>query len=662
MSDTVAYPPGPDPESLSLRFTAVPRHVKVQETLLLGGLMLFLFAYLSLLAACTFGIVWLASHLGEAETPETVAFIIGIAICTGIIGYLIWGLLRSSAAAKPSPAIEIKAEEQTALFAFLRRVADDAGADFPRKVFLTADVNAAVMPYISLASLVRPPSHDLYLGLGLVNSLNLSEFQAVLAHEFGHAAHRGPIDGWARGVDVAVERFFTGSRILQLFHRSLTSAKRQLIREREFHADRIAASVAGSNSLVHALVRAQFGTEAWARAAADLQRAAESNYYSSDLYFHQHAACDILRREGKDPNRGQPPGEGETAFDPAFDDPGGLHPGHSEREANLKEKWVPAIIDERTPWLLFRDANTLRRQLTASILKTWPSVPANASLMEPREVQAFLDAERNWTSFDPKYRGAYDGRALALQPQELNDLLALTRTETWGDERLRKVAQQHEEELPARVARRAKLAAQRQRHLNRSQHDDARHAMSHLRDLDDRIDRVDAWFHGFDRRTALVHWQMAAQLGEDRFIDIMERYRFHLAVQELATTARRHADLVRLHARLEPRRDPFNFGELVAVLRSARKALTQVLHTAKELNLPAMRHFEETEQLTKYLLDESPQTDLPAGPLKEEWIRKLLRQLERTQSRCERLQSKSLAALLLVQDQIAADYLNAVAV
>ena len=48
------------------------------------------------------------------------------------------------------------------------------------------DVNAAVFYNESLLSLFLPASKNLVIGLGLVNRLNLSEFKAVLAHEFGH--------------------------------------------------------------------------------------------------------------------------------------------------------------------------------------------------------------------------------------------------------------------------------------------------------------------------------------------------------------------------------------------------------------------------------------------------------------------------------------------
>src|SRR5262249_6316638 len=58
------------------------------------------------------------------------------------------------------------------------------------KVFVTHEVNAAMMQELSLLNLVVPPKKNLVVGLGYVNSLNLSEFKGVMGHEFGHFSQR----------------------------------------------------------------------------------------------------------------------------------------------------------------------------------------------------------------------------------------------------------------------------------------------------------------------------------------------------------------------------------------------------------------------------------------------------------------------------------------
>ena len=56
---------------------------------------------------------------------------------------------------------------------------------------MSPDVNAACMSRTSLVNLFVEPKKDLLIGLGLVNCVNLSEFKAVLAHEFGHFCQPG---------------------------------------------------------------------------------------------------------------------------------------------------------------------------------------------------------------------------------------------------------------------------------------------------------------------------------------------------------------------------------------------------------------------------------------------------------------------------------------
>jgi Zn-dependent protease with chaperone function len=86
--------------------------------------------------------------------------------------------------------IEITAKEQPRLFAFLHRLADEAEAPRPHRVFLSPRVNAAVFYDLSITNLIFPSKKNLEIGLPLVNVLRLGELRAVLAHEFGHFAQR----------------------------------------------------------------------------------------------------------------------------------------------------------------------------------------------------------------------------------------------------------------------------------------------------------------------------------------------------------------------------------------------------------------------------------------------------------------------------------------
>ena len=57
-------------------------------------------------------------------------------------------------------------------------------------IFIDPDVNAYVSYTNVWLSLFFPTRKELTIGLGLVSTLNVSEFKAVIAHEFGHFSQK----------------------------------------------------------------------------------------------------------------------------------------------------------------------------------------------------------------------------------------------------------------------------------------------------------------------------------------------------------------------------------------------------------------------------------------------------------------------------------------
>lgn len=173
------YPPSPDdvPEDL----TEYPTSYVKQENRLLAGLFLFLVFYIgAVLFFAMIGIwcVWSLSHLFPLK-------VVGIVMSSLFFLYLVKGFFKGQPIDK-NMHIEITAKDHPVLFEFIETLCDELDAPRPNKVFVSPDVNAAVMPQTKLINLFVEPKKDLLIGLGLVNCVNLSEFKAVLAHEFGH--------------------------------------------------------------------------------------------------------------------------------------------------------------------------------------------------------------------------------------------------------------------------------------------------------------------------------------------------------------------------------------------------------------------------------------------------------------------------------------------
>jgi Zn-dependent protease with chaperone function len=347
-------------------------------------------------------------------------------------------------------AVEVTAAQQPRLFDFLNRLADAAGAPRPHRVFLTSRVNASVFYDLSLLNLIFPSRKNLEIGLGLVNALNFGEFRAVLAHEFGHFAqramaigrwvyvvqqiaghlivHRDKLDRALRSLTFSDIRIAWIGWILSMVVWSIRSLvdsaftivllmQRALSREMEFQADLVAVSIAGSDAPIHALYRLQAADDSWDRA---VRFAADEHHRGRpplDVFALQSRIETRMGALRNDPIYGPiPEVPVETAashrlFTPSFAEPPRMwrtHPLNHEREANAKSRYVAAPLDRRSAWVLFDDAEALRRQLSAALFEKTEAAPAPIE-----DSLARLDFSFDTEKLKPQYRGLYYSRALA---------------------------------------------------------------------------------------------------------------------------------------------------------------------------------------------------------------------------------------------------------
>jgi Zn-dependent protease with chaperone function len=182
----LTYPPGPAdvPANLTQATPAYKRHA----WLAVAGLLLFVLLYF-LLAGW---FAWTAYRLlaGVVNGGGNAFWGGVVGVCAAFLAIFMLKALIFVKHGGQSDDIEITAREQPALFAFLHRLADEAGAPRPHRVFMSPTVNAAVFYDLSVLNLIFPSKKNLLIGLGLVNVLSLGELKAVFAHEFGHFAQR----------------------------------------------------------------------------------------------------------------------------------------------------------------------------------------------------------------------------------------------------------------------------------------------------------------------------------------------------------------------------------------------------------------------------------------------------------------------------------------
>ncbi|MCI0705068.1 MAG: M48 family metallopeptidase, partial [Planctomycetia bacterium] len=700
----IPYPPTPPdlPEGLTDYSDSFTR----QQNLLLAGLFLFLVFYIGAILFCAmicFWCIWSFYHWLPLK-------IVGLVIFGIFFLYLVKGFFKRHPMDKDLH-IEITEDEHPALFGFINKLCEELDAPIPNKVFVSPDVNAACMPRTTLVNLFVEPKKDLLIGLGLVNCMNLSEFKAVLAHELGHFSQSAMASSYAyvasriifdlvegedwfdRMIQWCKERegfkiigyavggpLLVAQKILGWLLKVIILQRLAVTREREFHADLVAVSAAGSDAATHGLLRARFGMQCFIQAVRDLITAMDHKLYTNDLYLHQDRAAVVVRRKKKEPTLGLPPelpqpksGAKIKVFDAEQDELEDeddrppmwrSHPSDSDREDNAKEQFVPAPIDHRSPWILFADVADLKERMTYKFFRKEFKIPKNADLTDAVKVQEFIDNEHADTTYDPKYNGIYDDRPLEPvapdkdgNPGDLDELNVLVRDQPWTDDRIEKVlgklydgCRSKAEELDELRKERAILdntPGQKSPRLKRK-----------IKDIDKKLDTLWEWLRSLDRRVYLIHVQMAGAVNPALKTELVERYQFQLEVQRLYSEARYNQERALAFARLlfslpPDQVHPELGAEIMNILRQSWRALKKIIQDAREINLPAMKNFEEGERLADFILEGKMVPEPPLSYVRLDWCQKLVDQLAAVRSRCFRLHCKSLGGILSLQEQVA---------
>jgi Zn-dependent protease with chaperone function len=449
------YPAGPS--NVSADLTKPTSAYKQRAWWAVASLALFVVLYIALAS----WFVWTAYRLySEAMRGGTgVLFNYFIGTCAAFLAIFMLKALVFVKKGSTANDVEVTQADQPRLFAFLYRLADEAGAPRPTRVFLSARVNAAVFYDLSVINLIFPSKKNLEIGLSLVNVLSLSETKAVLAHEFGHFAQRSmaigswvyiaqqiaehviakrdKLDGFLQGLSSTDFRIAWIGWLLSLIVWSIRSlldtilrlvvlAQRALSRQMEFQADLVAVSLTGSDELIHALHKLQAADEAWERTLSFANSELRAERMPHDLFAVQTQIIKKMAHIFDDEDYGKVPKfEGSMpaahrVFKTSFAQPPQMwstHPASSDREENAKKTYLPAPHDDRSAWLLFDKVEELKAKVVSNFVGEIKAEPATAE-----KTMHELDAFYNLPQLDPRYRGAYLGRTLtrhATRPEQL---------------------------------------------------------------------------------------------------------------------------------------------------------------------------------------------------------------------------------------------------
>lgn len=454
MQDSILYPATPVnvPESITQPSAAFKREVSrvmISIVLFIAVYVLMFVLSIGLVAACAYGGLALI-----VAVPNGFIIFIGIGIISlGIMVFIfLVKFLFAVSKYDKSHSIEIKEQDQPQLFAFIRQLTKDVQTPFPKKIFLSPDVNAAVFYNSGFWSMFLPVRKNLQIGLGLVNSLNVSEFKAVVAHEFGHFSQRsmklgsfvynvnkiiynmlfqntgyvGMLGGWARvdGIFAFFARITAAIArgiqwVLRLMYAIINKSYMRLSREMEFHADAVAASVSGSENLITALRRVELSGAGYNMVLQKCDDLLRQKKVSNNIYLNQRAVMKQLANEFKLKMENDIPLVDEKTIAENnksrvnFKDQWASHPSTEDRIQHLNQLAVVAERDTESAWSLFTSTENLQAQLTQKVYENAVK-EKEVTTVDNKEFEEKLDSDIQKANLPEAYNGFYDHRQIDI--------------------------------------------------------------------------------------------------------------------------------------------------------------------------------------------------------------------------------------------------------
>ncbi|NQX39460.1 Zn-dependent protease with chaperone function [Pedobacter steynii] len=450
----------------------------------LASIVLFVFTYI-LLVIFAIGLTILCGYLGAALIGADSSWLTGLLglslVSTGIIVliFVIKFIFKGSEQVKPL-LVEIKAENEPELFVMIKEIVAELKTDPPKKVYLSPEVNAGVFYDSLFLSMFFHVRMNLQIGMGILNTHSREELKAVLAHEFGHFSQRSmrigsyvhsankvlhnllydnenfnrTIENWGDGFSYFKIPGLLASGIIKAMQSILKQVYQQmnanyyaLSREMEFHADAVAASLAGPSALIRSFLRMELAETSLSIVHSYHENKVSEGSRPLNIYPQHYFVMNHLAWQRKIAIKNGLP---EITPDQtwklrrsklALTDKWASHPSTEERIARIGAFSVSNTIDPEEPTIqLLAQREKLEEMLTSKIYDHH-FIDTTAPLISDFEQfrQDFMD-QSSEIFFDERYHEYYDERLpyykfdqkLFEEPGDLN----LNHQELFNDEGL----------------------------------------------------------------------------------------------------------------------------------------------------------------------------------------------------------------------------------
>lgn len=372
---------------------------------------------------------------------------------------------------------KITEQDEPVLFSLIHQIVDEVGTSFPKKVFLSHDVNASVFYDSSFWSMFLPIRKNLQIGVGLINAVTEQELKAILAHEFGHFSQKsmkvgsyvyhvnqiiynmlyknesldrtfetwGNVSGYS-AIFIGISVFIIQQiqNILKYLYKYVNLNYLALSREMEFHADEIAAHVAGSKALADSLLRLGFANHALNYVFNFYDGKIADNIRSNNIYHEQHCVMHLLAERCRyQVQEGFPQIELATLkrYDKSklnLENQWASHPTDEERvKALWKLDIIKTDVSNKPAIALLANGAAIADQISDKLFSNIQYQQAPAVF----ELQTFKDnfeSQINRYTINPKFNDFYDYNNPILQGDQLaaEEHIGLTFDELFADDRI----------------------------------------------------------------------------------------------------------------------------------------------------------------------------------------------------------------------------------
>ncbi len=304
---------------------------KKQTRKAISAIVAFIIFYIVLLClAFVFTIACIAGGIAMIVAKPmffTLAIGIGLAGLGVMIIIFLFKFIFSKHKTDLSNYTEITRQQEPKLFSFIDEIVLTTQTKFPKKIYISSEVNASVFYDSGFWSMFLPIKKNLHIGLGLVNSVTHDELKAILSHEFGHFSQKSMkvgsyvynvnqviynllfdndsynklIINWANVsgyfsifVSIGIKIIEGIQWLLGKMYNVVNKNYLALSREMEFHADEVAANVTGYLPLKTSLLRLDLANQGLSNVISFYDTKVEEAIISENLFKEQTFVMNFL--------------------------------------------------------------------------------------------------------------------------------------------------------------------------------------------------------------------------------------------------------------------------------------------------------------------------------------------------------------------------------